>query len=164
LLDIATRESRDIATIGKIADIFAHSGTGRVFKANGNAALFDRTLEALDTLADGGLLFANFIDFDTIYGHRRDLAGYAGALEAFDRRLPELCGRMTDGDLLIVTADHGCDPTWQGTDHTREQVPVLAWSPAGVPGSIGRRNTFADVAATIAAHLRLPRSADGTAF
>src|SRR4051812_45465562 len=147
LLDIASRQGRDVATIGKIADIFAHSGTGRIFKADGNDGLFDRTLEALGTLADGGLLFANFIDFDTLYGHRRDPAGYAKALEDFDRRLSSLCNGLAKDDLLIVTADHGCDPTWRGTDHTREQVPVLVWSPACHSGSIGRRTSFADVAA-----------------
>jgi phosphopentomutase len=164
LLDRATAEGRDVTTIGKIADIFAHSGTGRVFKADGNDALFDRMLEACSSLADGGLLFANFIDFDTTYGHRRDLAGYANALEDFDRRLPELLDRMKTDDLAIVTADHGCDPTWSGTDHTREQVPVLAWSPDIRAESVGRRNTFADVGATVAAHLDLPPFACGRAF
>jgi phosphopentomutase len=90
ILDRATAAGRDVITVGKIADIFAHSGTGRVLKANGNAALFARTLEGASLLADGGLLFANFIDFDSEYGHRRDPAGYAAALESFDRRLPEL--------------------------------------------------------------------------
>jgi phosphopentomutase len=164
LLDRATALGRDLATIGKIADIFAHSGTGRVFKADGNNALFDRMLEACNSVADGGLLFANFIDFDTIYGHRRDPAGYANALEDFDRRLPELLGRMKPDDLVIVTADHGCDPTWPGTDHTREQIPVLAWSPSISAESVGRRNTFADVAATVAAHLDLPPFTCGRAF
>jgi phosphopentomutase len=164
LLDVATAEGRDIATIGKIADIFAHSGSGRVFKADGNNALFDRTLEALETLTDGGLLFANFIDFDSIYGHRRDTAGYAHALEHFDLRLPELLGRLASDDFLVITADHGCDPTWQGSDHTREQVPILACSPSGKCGEIGRRSTYADVGATIAAHLELPPLGAGTAF
>jgi phosphopentomutase len=164
LLDIATAEGRDVVTIGKIGDIFAHSGTGRVLKAAGNHALFERTLEGFASLADGGLLFANFIDFDTIYGHRRDVAGYAKALEDFDARLPRLLDAMTDDDLVVITADHGCDPTWQGTDHTREQVPVLAWSPSLAPGSMGRRSSFADVAATVAQHLRLPPSGAGAPF
>jgi phosphopentomutase len=164
LLDCATVEGRDVATIGKIADIFAHSGTGSVFKADGNDALFDRMLEAANSVAEGGLLFANFIDFDTIYGHRRDPAGYANALENFDRRLPDLLSRMKSDDLVIVTADHGCDPTWPGTDHTREQVPVLAWSPDIRAESVGRRSTFADVAATVAAHLDLPPFTSGHAF
>jgi len=164
LLDVASTAGRDVATIGKIADIFAHSGTGRVFKADGNDALFDRTLEALATLADGGLLFANFIDFDSLYGHRRDCAGYAKALEDFDRRLPQLIDCLADGDLLVITADHGCDPTWHGTDHTREQVPILTWAPSSAPGCVGRRSTFADVGAAVAAHLALPPLSIGASF
>jgi phosphopentomutase len=164
LLDNATMDGRDVVTIGKIADIFAHSGTGRVFKADGNNALFEGTLEAFETVADGGLLFANFIDFDSVYGHRRDPIGYAKALEDFDVRLPRLMEKLRDGDLLVITADHGCDPTWHGTDHTREQVPVLVWSNSLAPGSLGRRDTFADVGASLAAHLDLPPMSAGTPF
>jgi phosphopentomutase len=164
LLDWATAAGRDVVTVGKIADIFAHSGIGRVVKGASNRALFDHMLEALATLADGGLLFANFIDFDSLYGHRRDLAGYALALEAFDARLPELIDRLKRDDLLIITADHGCDPTWRGTDHTREQVPILAWSAALDKGSVGRRDTFADVGASVAAHLGLAERGAGRSF
>jgi phosphopentomutase len=164
LLDRATEAGRDVATIGKIADIFAHSGTGRVLKGDGNAALFDRTIEGLETLHDGGLLFANFIDFDTIHGHRRDVAGYAAALEAFDARVPELEAALRGDDLVIFTADHGCDPTWSGTDHTREQVPILAFGSSVVPGPIGRRSTFADVAAAAALHLGLAEGGAGAPF
>jgi phosphopentomutase len=164
LLDCATAAGRDVVTIGKIGDIFAHSGTGRVLKGDGNEALFDRTLEGLDSLADGGLLFANFIDFDTIHGHRRDVAGYAAALEAFDRRLPELTGQLRADDLLIITADHGCDPTWTGTDHTREQVPILAVASGLRPGGIGRREGFADVTASCADHLGLPWTGASKSF
>jgi phosphopentomutase len=164
LLDYATAERRDIVTVGKIGDIFAHSGTGRVLKANGNDALFNRTLEGIDGLADGGFLFANFIDFDSLYGHRRDTCGYANALERFDAHLPSLMERLRENDLLIVTADHGCDPLWPGTDHTREQVPVLVWSPSIRPGSIGLRQSFSDVAAAVTAHLDLSRAGSGIAF
>jgi phosphopentomutase len=164
LLDVATAANRDVVTIGKIGDIFAHCGTGRVLKGDDNNALFDRTIEGLGSLADGGLLFANFIDFDTVYGHRRDVAGYAKALEDFDARLPALIGALGAGDLLIITADHGCDPTWPGTDHTREQVPVLSWCPARPKGSIGLRKSFADVGATVARHLELPPLGAGTPF
>lgn len=124
ILDLATAAARDVVSISKIDDIFAHSGTGRVLKADGNAALFDRTLEGACGLAEGGLRFANFIDFDTRFGHRRDVAGYASALGAFDTRLPKLLRLLRSDDLLVITADHGCDPTWSGTDHTRERVPV----------------------------------------
>lgn len=164
ILDRATAVGRDVVSVGKIADIFAHSGTGRVLKGAGNMAMFDRTLDGLASLADGGLLFANFIDFDSEYGHRRDVAGYAAALEAFDARLPELMAQMRPADLLIVTADHGCDPTWKGSDHTREQVPVLAFGAGRKPGSIGRRESFADVGATVARHLGLEPSPTGTPF
>lgn len=164
LLDQATAEGRHVLTVGKIGDIFAHSGTGQVLKANGNLALFDRTVEGLAKLDDGGLLVANFVDFDTLYGHRRDPVGYAAALEAIDVRLPELLGTLRTDDLVVITADHGCDPTWCGTDHTREQVPILAFGDTVTPGSIGTRVSFADIAATVARHLQLPRITTGVAF
>lgn len=164
ILDRATTAHRDVVTVGKIADIFAHTGAGRVFKGASNMAMFDSMLDGFSSLADGGILFANFIDFDTEYGHRRDVAGYAAALEAFDSRLPELYARLRPGDLVVITADHGCDPTWKGTDHTREQVPVLAFEPGGRAQSIGRRRTFADVGATVARHLGLAPLTAGTPF
>lgn len=163
ILDRATAAGRDVVSIGKIADIFAHSGTGRVLKGAGNMAMFDCMLEGFSSLAEGGLLFANFVDFDTEYGHRRDVPGYAAALEAFDSRLPELFTLLSPDDLLIVTADHGCDPTWKGTDHTREQVPVLALG-CRMPGFIGRRQTYADVGATVAERLGLEPPIAGTPF
>jgi phosphopentomutase len=163
ILDIAEGHHRDIVSIGKIDDIFAHRGTGRNTRGDGNDALFDATLGGLDSLADGGLLFANFVDFDSTYGHRRDVAGYAAALEAFDVRLPELLDRLQSDDLLIITADHGCDPTWSGTDHTREQVPILVAN-AQRAVRIDRRATFADIGATVARHLELPAPLHGTCF
>lgn len=163
ILDIAEKHGRDIITIGKIADIFNHRATGRNKKADGNAALFDRTLEGWGQLDDGGLLFANFIDFDSVYGHRRDVAGYAAALEAFDRRLPELLRRLASSDLLVITADHGCDPTWHGTDHTRERVPILLGCATEKP-AIGSRSGFADIGASVARHLELPPLLHGTPF
>jgi phosphopentomutase len=109
------------------------------------------------------LLFANFIDFDSNYGHRREVAGYATALERFDLRLYELLPRLKADDLLIVTADHGCDPTWKGTDHTREQVPVLVLG-GDRSREIGARSSFADVGASIAAHLGIESPLNGCAF
>ena len=164
LLDRATEDGRQVISIGKIGDIFAHQGTGEIRKAAGNEALFDATLRAMDDLADGGLAFANFVDFDMLYGHRRDVPGYAAALEAFDRRLPELLSRLKPGDLAILTADHGCDPTWTGTDHTRECVPVLAAGPDITPRRIGRRSSFCDVGQTIAQHLGMNRLDHGVAW
>ena len=153
LLDRLTGAQRDVVTIGKIGDIFAHSGTGREVKASGNAALLSATLAAMPALKPGGLLMTNFVDFDMLYGHRRDAAGYGRALEAFDAGVPQLRALLQPGDLMILTADHGCDPTWRGTDHTRECVPVLATGPEIRPGSIGRRESFADIGQTIAEHL-----------
>jgi phosphopentomutase len=163
ILDVAEGERRDVVSIGKIDDIFSHRGTGLNKRGDGNNALFDCMLEGWDHLPDGGLLFANFVDFDTVYGHRRDVAGYAAALEAFDSRLPELLTRLKTEDFLVITADHGCDPTWRGSDHTREQVPVLI-SGAARSLPIGKRIGFADIGATVARHLELPPLAHGTPF
>jgi phosphopentomutase len=163
LLSRAAASGREIVSIGKIADIFAHCDTGRDIHAFGNGDTMDAVMQGVETLAPGGLLFANFNDFDTLYGHRRDVAGYASALESFDLALPALRARLRSGDIVVITADHGCDPTWRGTDHTREHVPVLAFGP-GIPGgSAGRRESFADIGSTLAKHLGLQLEA-GTPF
>jgi phosphopentomutase len=164
LLDRLSAAGRDVVSLGKIGDIFAHQGTGREIKAAGNDALFNTLLAALDSLADGGLIVVNFVDFDMHHGHRRDVAGYARALGSFDKRLPQLIDRLRGGDLLIITADHGCDPTWRGTDHTRECVPVLVYSPDITPGTIGRRESFADIGQSIARHLGIAPLAHGIAW
>ncbi|WP_102961049.1 phosphopentomutase [Mangrovicella endophytica] len=164
ILDRAVEAGRRVIAVGKIGDIFAHQGVSTVLKGDGNMALFDRLLEALDQAADGDLVFANFVDFDMLYGHRRDVPGYAAALEAFDRRLPELFARLKAGDLAIITADHGCDPTYPGTEHTREQVPILAFGPGIAAREIGHRDTFADIGESVAAHLRLPAGPHGATF
>ena len=127
-------------------------------------ALFDATLGAMDDAGDGDLVFANFVDFDTDFGHRRDVAGYAAALEAFDARLPEALARLKPGDLLLLTADHGCDPTWRGTDHTRERVPIIGIAPGLRGGDVGLRTTFADIGETVAEHLGLAPGRHGTSF
>lgn len=138
--------------IGKIGDIFAGSGISKRLKGASDDDHISLTLDAMEHAAPGDLIFTNLVDFDTLYGHTRDVMGYAGNLEAFDRRLPELLSAMQSGDLLAITADHGNDPTWTGTDHTRERVPVLM---AGVgPGEIGICG-FADVGETLADHLGL---------
>ena len=162
LLNIIQASGHDVFAVGKISDIFAGSGVTKTYKAHGNEALVDATLDAMDEAADGDLIFTNLVDFDSLYGHRRDIAGYAAALEAFDKRLPELIAKMHEGDLLILTADHGCDPAWVGTDHTREAVPVLI---AGAKsGSIGIRDSFADIGKSIATYLGLENALGGTDF
>jgi phosphopentomutase len=159
VLDLLARSGRTTVSLGKIGDIFAHRSTGEVRKGADNMALVEVMLAAAPHLPDGALLFANLVDFDTLYGHRRDVAGYAAALEAFDARLPAMLAMLREGDLLIVTADHGCDPTWRGTDHTREHVPILVAGPRLRPGRIGRRETFADIGKTVAEHLGLDGAA-----
>jgi len=161
LLDRVSASGADVWSIGKIADIFAHRSISKKLKAEDNNALFDRTLEAIDAAADHALVFANFVDFDMLYGHRRDIIGYAAALEAFDRRLPELEAQLRPGDLVLATADHGCDPTRPGTDHTREHVPVLFFGPEVPAGPLGKRLSFADMGQTIARHLALSPLAHG---
>ncbi|MGB3387621.1 MAG: phosphopentomutase, partial [Pseudaminobacter sp.] len=164
LLDRLTARGSKVIGMGKIGDIFAHRGISEVRKAAGNMALFDATLTAMDDARDGDLVFTNFVDFDTLYGHRRDVAGYAAALEAFDRRLPEAILRLRPGDLLLLTADHGCDPTSPGTDHTRERVPIFGIMPGTAGGNVGLRQTFADIGETVAEHLGLATGRHGTSF
>ena len=144
----------EVISIGKIADIYANVGITQKVKATGLPELFDATLNAVRQAGDNTIVFTNFVDFDSAYGHRRDVAGYAAALEYMDARLPELYPLLGEDDILILTADHGCDPTWRGTDHTREYVPVLLYGqkvPAGK--NLGARSTFADIGQTLAHHL-----------
>ncbi len=164
LLERAAEAGRDIVTIGKIGDIFAHRNTGREMKGASNADNFNLTLSALGEAADGGLVFVNLVDFDTEFGHRRDVPGYAACLESFDARLPELTAAKRDADFCVITADHGNDPTWRGFDHTREHVPILAFGGGVAPGPIGRRETLADIAETIARRLGLPPGAHGASW
>ena len=164
VLDKLVENGGDVYSIGKIADISAHRGITKKVKATGNAALFDATLEAMRDAGDQTIIFTNFVDFDMLYGHRRNVEGYAAALEYFDQRLPELLNEMQDDDLLILCADHGCDPTWEGSDHTREHIPVLAYGAGMKPGSLGLRESFADIGQTVAEHLQVSRLEFGTSF
>ncbi|WP_299475216.1 phosphopentomutase [uncultured Roseibium sp.] len=164
LLDRLSSNGRTVIGVGKISDIFAHQGVAKVLKGAGNDQLFEKTLEAMEMVGDGDLVFSNFIDFDSLYGHRRDVPGYAAALEHFDRRLPEMIDRMQPGDLLILTADHGCDPTWKGTDHTRENVPVIATGPGLAGRGVGGRKTYADIGESVAEHLGIAQGPHGASF
>lgn len=164
VLDKLVAAGGDVISIGKIADIYAHQGITRKVKASGNAALFDATLEAMRDTGDRSIVFTNFVDFDMLYGHRRDVEGYAAALEYFDQRLPELLELMKDDDVVFLCADHGCDPTWEGSDHTREHIPVLAYGHGVTPGALGKRETFADIGQSIATMFGLPPMDYGTSF
>lgn len=155
LQKLVNEQQGEVISIGKIADIYAHTGITQKVKATGLAELFDKTLTEVQRAGNNSIVFTNFVNFDSDYGHRRDVAGYAGALEYFDQRLPELLSLIQQGDLLIITADHGCDPTWQGTDHTREHIPVLLYGSDVPKQFLGKRETFADVGQTIAHYFGL---------
>ncbi len=164
LLDLYAEQGRPVIGIGKISDIFAGSGVTRSVKANGNDAIFDAWLKEIETAPDDAIIFANFVDFDSLYGHRRNVAGYAAALETFDKRIPELEAALRPDDVVILSADHGCDPTWPGSDHTREFIPVIAFGEKLGRGSIGRRDTFADIGQSLAAHLGVGPLRTGASF
>ncbi len=151
VLDALKARGHAVVGVGKIGNIFAERGLTASFPTRDNEQGVDRTLAVLREFLSG-LVFTNLIEFDMLYGHRNDAHGYAAALAAFDRRVPELAGALAPGDLLVLTADHGCDPTTPGTDHTREYVPLLALLPSGLAGGVdlGTRASLADVAATVA--------------
>jgi len=144
--------------VGKIGDIFSMQGIAHLHKGQSDADLFDHLDRLMDAAEPGSLTFANFVEFDSLYSHRRDVAGYARNIEWFDSRVGALLPHLRAGDLMIFTADHGNDPTWRGTEHTRERVPVLM-AGAGV-GPLGLCG-FVDVAATVAAHLKVPTQGAG---
>ena len=160
LCDWVQDAGRKVHAIGKIGDIFAHRGIDTL-KKGADVDLMEHLVASMDSAQDGDLVFANFVEFDSKYGHRRDVSGYARALEWFDAEVPRLLDMMRAGDLLIFTADHGNDPTWVGTDHTRERVPVigagLGTCEIGICG-------FADIGASVAAHLGLDARGAGTSF
>ena len=162
LLDHVKNEGGEVIALGKISDIYAAQGVSRVLKGPDNMALFDKLLEAEAEAGDKSLTFVNFVDFDMHFGHRRDVAGYSNALHELDARLPEFISRLKDGDLCVITADHGCDPTAPGSDHTREHIPVLFFGPGVKPQSLGISETFSDIGQTIAHHLGVKPLSNGT--
>lgn len=160
LCDWVQGAGRTVHGVGKIGDIFSMQGIDDVVKGS-DAELMGHLHRLVDTAEAGSLTFANFVEFDSLYGHRRDVAGYARALEWFDAELGRILPRLRDGDMLVVTADHGNDPTWTGTDHTRERVPVLvAGRGAGQAGLVA----FTDIAASVADHLGVPAQGPGRTF
>ena len=151
--------------VGKIEDIFAHEGLTQSDHAAGNPACMDALIRFMEQDFNG-LCFTNLVDTDSVYGHRNDPKGFAGALEEFDRRLAEMTELLRPGDLMIITADHGCDPCFiQSTDHSREYIPILAWTPGMKSGvDLGTRTSFADIGATCAEWLGLPERFDAASF
>ncbi|MDD7969744.1 phosphopentomutase [Roseinatronobacter alkalisoli] len=161
LCDWVQTAGRQVHAVGKIGDIFSGQGITRKYKGADDHALFEHFLRLIDESEAGSLTFCNFVEFDTLYGHTRDVSGYARALQRFDKVAGQALERLRSGDMLVITADHGNDPTAPGTDHTRERVPVLV---AGYgAGQIGHC-AFADVAASIAAHLGVPAQGPGRSF
>ncbi|MEO0917860.1 MAG: phosphopentomutase [Pseudomonadota bacterium] len=160
LCDWVQAAGRKVHAVGKIGDIFSMQGIDDVAKGP-DRELMEHLLRLTETAEEGSLTFANFVEFDSLYGHRRDVAGYAAHLEWFDTQLPRLFANLRKDDLMIFTADHGNDPTWVGTDHTRERVPVLGWGVGEKP--IGHV-AFADIGASIAHHLGVPSQGPGTSF
>jgi phosphopentomutase len=161
LLDWAQEAGRATHGLGKIGDIFSMRGIGKLHKGKSDADLFEQLLGLTEDAEAGSLTFANFVEFDSLYGHRRDVSGYARALEWFDERAGVFLARLRPGDMVLFTADHGNDPTFRGSDHTRERVPVLvAGKGAGEAGLCA----FTDVAASVAAHLGIPAQGTGRSF
>ena len=153
LLDKMVAAGGSVYAVGKIADIFAHRGITKHYAAGGLEKLVDATIEAVGEAPDRSIVFTNFVDFDSSFGHRRDCRGYGEALEYFDKRLPEITGLLKSDDLLLITADHGNDPSWSGTDHTREKIPVL-FSGADVKiAQLEPMDSFADIGQTIANYM-----------
>ena len=164
LLDLVVENGRKVYAIGKISDIYAGQGVSHKIKASGHDALMAVTKQARNQAQNGDLVFTNFVDFDMMFGHRRDVAGYANALEEFDVLLKDFCAGLQTDDVVIITADHGNDPTWRGNDHTREQIPILMYGENIQAGSIGQRETFADIGAMVAKLLKTVPTSAGTPF
>lgn len=165
VLDKAAEKGLSVTAIGKIRDIYAGSGVTRAVKASGLKELWDVTLAEIKRMGDkDGIVFTNFVDFDMEWGHRRNVNGYAEGLMYFDSRLPEIADVLDDDDIVFITADHGCDPTYKGTDHTRECVPVIMFGKKVKAENIGRRLTYADIAATIAEKFGLKPFEIGKSF
>lgn len=164
VLDAIKNAGGEVISVGKISDIYAKQGITKAVKASGLEELWNVTLEEAKNAPDFSLVFTNFVDFDMTWGHRRDVEGYAQGLEYFDTRLPDLIAQMQAGDIAFITADHGCDPTYKGTDHTREHVPVIMFGPGVRPQYIGARETYADLGQTIADYFKLPPLQFGKSF
>ncbi len=162
LLDKMVAAGGSVYAVGKIADIFAHRGITKHYAAGGLEKLVEATLQAVKDAPDNSIVFTNFVDFDSSYGHRRDIKGYGEALEYFDSRLPEITSLLQADDLLLITADHGNDPSWSGTDHTREKIPVL-FSGADIKmAQLEPMDTFADIGRTIADYMGIAPTFTGT--
>lgn len=165
MLDVIKKNHMDVMSVGKIDDIFNHRGITVSDHAAGNDACIVSTLKTMKKPGWKGMCFVNLVDTDALYGHRRDVDGFAESLEAFDSYIPDLMSSLGEDGVMMITADHGCDPTFKGTDHTREQVPLLVWGLGIDEGvNLGTRTSFADVAKTTLDMLGIENKLDGTSF
>ena len=164
MLDYIKEAGLEVKSIGKISDIYDGQGITKSTPTKDNMAGVDATIAHLQQMSSG-LIFTNLVDFDSVYGHRRDYHGYAKALMDFDARLPEIMAALSEDDMLIITADHGCDPTFKGTDHTREYVPLLVYGDKTKSGiNLGTRSTFSDIGKTILEYLEVSGEIQGESF
>ena len=164
MLDVLSGNGKDVWAVGKINDIFAGKGVGRFVRTTGNADGIDKTIEWMKQDFEG-LCFTNLVDYDMLYGHRNDVDGYAAALTYFDERMTEILALLRDEDILMVTADHGCDPSTASTDHSREYIPlVIAGRPVKPGTNIGTRSGFADIGKTILDYFGLKNDISGESF
>lgn len=164
MLDVLKRAGMDVIAVGKIKDIFAGRGITEAVYTSGNEEGIERTLEYLDKDFEG-LCFVNLVDYDMLYGHRRDIDGYAGALTYFDHKLPKMLEKLRDDDILMMTADHGCDPAYtRTTDHTREYTPFIMYGRSILPKNYGTRDTFADISATVLSYFGIESRLQGTSM
>lgn len=164
MLDVIKESGKDVISIGKIEDLFSLRGITENYHTEGNADGIEKTIEKIKEDSKG-LIFTNLVDFDMLYGHRNNVQGYAEALEYFDSKLPEIMKNMKDTDMLIITADHGNDPTTPSTDHSREYIPCLIYGKEIKENvNIGARNTYADISATILDIFGLPKLENGESF
>ena len=164
MLDLISESGLAVTGVGKIEDIFCHQGLTDSFHTTNNKDGMECIERLLCEDKRKGLIFANLVDFDMLYGHRRDPRGYADAIEAFDIFLPRIISAMEENDALIITADHGCDPTFKGSDHTREYVPLLWYMKNTEGGALGNRSSFADISATILEMFNISSNLSGTSF
>lgn len=163
MLEYLKEDGKEVACVGKIEDIYNHKGVTKAIHIKDNMDGVDQTLKYMDEVKEG-LIFTNLVDFDMLFGHRNDPKGYGNAIEELDRRIPEFFEKMTDEDILILTADHGCDPTTKGSDHTREYIPILVYGKNIKPINIGIRNSFTDIGKSILDYFNIENEIDGESF
>ena len=164
MLDVIKDSGKEVVSIGKIGDLFSMRGITKAIHTEGNTDGIGKTIEEIKKQGSG-IIFSNLVDFDMLYGHRNNIEGYAKALEEFDSYLPEIMNALKEDDMLIITADHGCDPSTPGTDHSREYIPIVVYGKNIKENvNLGIRNTYADISATILDLLGLENLKYGTSF